>query len=300
MNEKRVRKISNSLLLLTALIWGIAFVAQSAGMEHVGPWTFVFTRFILAAAVLFPVSKYIDRKNKKKAVKPAPLRLYITGGACCGLFLGIASITQQAGIKYTTAGKAGFITALYVIFIPVLAIFLKKKPQKKIWFCVLLGLAGLYLISVKDGFSIEKGDTLVMICAIVFSMQILSVDHFSVRVPNVVKLSDIQFFFAAVVGLIGMLIFESPDISAILSAIIPIAYAGILSSAVGYTLQIIAQKNTDPTVASLLMSLESVFAALAGWLLLHQTLSVRELIGCGIVMLAVVIAQLPSKRRDQA
>lgn len=221
------------------------------------------------------------------------IKEYLKGGLLCGIFLGAASISQQLGIQFTTAGKAGFITALYVILVPLLGLVIGQKPEKKIWICVILGLAGLYLISVKEGFSIGSGDALVMLCALLFSCQILCVDHFTEKLENVVLLSNIQFVVAAVIGGIGMLIFEQPTWANILAAALPILYAGILSGAAGYTLQIIAQKNTDPAVASLLMSLESVFSALAGWVILGQTLSLKELAGCALVFAAVILAEVP-------
>ena len=306
MNRQNIKLISNLLLLLTALIWGVAFVAQSVGMDHVGPWTFVFFRYVLSSLVLIPVSVIVGRKiarqhGRKEAADLQPnrdqgrssVKDYIKGGVLCGFFLGTASITQQIGIQYTTAGKAGFITALYVIIVPILGLIIGRRPEKKIWICVVLGLVGLYLISVKEGFSIGGGDAMVMLCALLFSCQIMCVDHYSSKLENVVLLSNIQFVVVAVIGGIGMLIFERPVMEDILAAALPILYAGILSGAVGYTLQIIAQKNTEPAVASLLMSLESVFSALAGWVILGQMLSVKELLGCVQVFAAVLLAELP-------
>ena len=314
MKERRRKQISNLLLLVTALIWGIAFVAQSVGMDHVGPWTFVFFRYVLSALVLLPAALIIGQKNKKERERTAgqsdaagtpgsKTSGYLKGGLLCGVFLGSASIAQQAGIQYTTAGKAGFITALYVILVPVLGLVIGRKPEKKIWICVILGLAGLYLISVKGGFSIGSGDLLVILCAFLFACQILCVDHYSSRLENLVLLSVLQFVVSAVIGGIGMLLFEQPSADNILAAAVPILYAGILSGAVGYTLQVIAQKHTEPAVASLLMSLESVFSALAGWVILGQALSARELTGCILVFAAVILAELPlnmllRKRKD--
>ena len=295
--------ISNLLLLITALIWGIAFVAQSVGMDHVGPWTFVFFRYLVSAAVMIPVSLFTEHRRKRAETQTADgqnnvrsKRIYLAGGLCCGVFLCSATICQQAGMVYTTAGKAGFITALYVVLVPVLGLLFHRRPESKVWFCVILGIAGLYLISVKEGFHIESGDILVMLCALLFSCQILSVDHFSSRVPNVVILSNLQFFVVAIISFFGMLLFEKPSPEGILAAAVPILYAGVLSGAAGYTLQMIAQRKTDPAIASLLMSLESVFSALAGWAILGETLSARELIGCALVMGAVILAQVPLHR----
>lgn len=296
MLQKHRKLICTLLLLLTSVIWGAAFVAQSVGMDYVGPWTYVFSRYVLSTLVLLPVTVLADRSASARELPPTSRREYITGGAACGILLGLASISQQAGIQYTTAGKAGFITALYVVLVPVISLFLGRRPDKKIWLCVMLGLAGLYLISVKEGFQIGTGDALVMLCALLFSGQILCVDYFSRRVRNPVKLANYQFFFCMLVNLIGMLLFEEIHFDALRAAAASIIYAGVLSGAVGYTLQIIAQKYTDPAVASLLMSLESVFSVLFGWLILHQLLTGRELIGCGLVFLAVLIAELPFEK----
>lgn len=340
MNRQKLKVISNLLLLLTALIWGIAFVAQSVGMDHVGPWTFVFFRNIISAVVLMPVVVFVQKHKAgpdyAAGVHPgsagsaaftasdgigtssdrgaAPnvngastalswkqlLRAHLPGGILCGVFLASASIAQQAGIQYTTAGKAGFITALYVVLVPLISIFLGKRPGKQIWFSVLLGIVGLYLISVKEGFQIGTGDILVMLCALLFSGQILCIDHYSPKVENVVLLSDIQFFTTAVITFAGMMIFERPSMENVLAAAMPILYAGLLSGAAGYTLQMIAQKHTDPTVASLLMSLESVFSALAGWAILGEILTLKELSGCALVLAAVILAQIPLGRRKNS
>ena len=221
MTKRNIRIISNLLLLLTALIWGAAFVAQSVGMNYVGPWTFVFTRFILASIVLYPVTRYSEKiyqeslKNQNIAAdRKIQRKTAWIGGACCGCCLGIASISQQIGMQYTTAGKAGFITALYVIIVPFLGMLFGKRPEKKIWFCALLGIIGLYLISMKAGagFTVERGDMFVILCAVIFSLQIMSVDHFS-QLVNPVRLSNIQFLFSALIGFVGMLLFEHPTIA---------------------------------------------------------------------------------------
>lgn len=295
MKERRIKQVSNFLLLLTALIWGIAFVAQSVGMDHVGPWTFVFFRYVLSALVLIPVTVIAGRRLRKKGGSRADFKEYLKGGILCGVFLGGGSLAQQAGIQYTTAGKAGFITALYVILVPILGLIIGRKPEKKIWICVVLGLAGLYLISMKEGFSIGAGDLLVMLCALLFACQILCVDHFSSRLENLILLSLLQFAVSAVIAGTGMLLFEQVSSKDLLAAAVPILYAGILSGAVGFTLQVVAQKYTEPAVASLLMSMESVFSALAGWVILGQVLTPRELLGCILVFAAVILAQVPLK-----
>ena len=295
MKKNRIAFISNFLLLMTAIIWGFAFVAQSVGMNYVGPWTFVFTRFIIAAILLLPMSAFSEKNYRASLPVAVEEKKYkkdvLIGGAACGLCLGCASITQQIGMQTTSAGKAGFITACYVVIVPLIGFFIGKKPKKTIWLSVTLALVGLYLISMHGGMNIERGDAMVSLCALLFSFQIISVDYFSEKV-NPVRLSNIQFFFAALIGLVGMILFERPNMDGILGAMPSILYAGVMSTAVGYTLQVLAQKNTDPTIASLLMSLESVFSVVGGFLILHQTLSMQELIGCVIVFAAVIIAQV--------
>ena len=272
-------------------------------MDHVGPWTFVFSRFLISAVALLPVTVILQqgvKRNRPEKASPTPVKTYLLGGFACGTFLGLASIAQQVGIQYTTAGKAGFITALYVVLVPVLGIFLGRRPGNRVWFSVALSIIGLYLISIHEGFVMEAGDALMALCALIFSFQIMCVDHFSPKVENTVILANIQFCFSALVGLVGMLLFEKPDPEGLKAAALPILYAGACSGSIAYTLQITAQKNTDPAVASLIMSLEAVFSALAGWVILHQSLSVRELLGCCFVFLAVVLAQLPHREAKTA
>ena len=284
----------NLILLLTALIWGSAFVAQSAAADVIGTFTYNASRNILGALVLLPVICVPERTRRPSAASSATVnRNTLAGGICCGIILTAASGFQQAGVALTTAGKAGFITALYIIMVPLAGIFLGKKIAPVIWFCVALAISGFYLLCVKEGFSVSRGDVLVLICAICFTGHILTIDHFSALNTDPVKMSCIQFATAAFISGILMLIFEHPTWDAIRAAGIPILYAGILSSGAAYTLQIIGQRYTDPTTATLIMSLESVFAALAGWLILHETLSFRELLGCVLVFAAVILAQIP-------
>ncbi len=294
------KMLGNLLLLITAVVWGFAFVAQSVAMDSVGPWTFVFSRFIIGGIVLIPVTRFSQRiyRDSDPEVGKEKKKPQVFGGMCCGILLGLASMAQQLGIMTTSVGKAGFITALYIILVPIIGIFLGKKTSGRIWISAVCSIVGLYLLSMQgSSFHIEKGDMMVMLCALLFSFQIMSVDHFSVRM-NPVVLANQQFFFAALVGFVGMLFFEKPTVASLMDAALPILYAGIGSSAVGYTLQVVGQRMTDPTVASLLMSMESVFSALAGWLILHQVLSGRELLGCGIMFAAVILAQLPEKRKE--
>jgi len=292
MKLNKTKIISPLLLLITALIWGSAFVAQSVGSRSLDPWTFVFTRYVLSALVLIPVSVFSEKKAGKEE-NPAEKKTLLKGALLCGAFLGLASIAQQAGIRYTTAGKAGFITTLYVVLVPLISLFLGRKAERKTWICTLLGLSGLYLISVKENFTVGMGDALVILCALLFSFQIICVGYYSVRVRNVIKLSNLQFMAAALIVLPGLLIFERPSITDICEGAPSVLYVGLFSGAIGYTLQVVAQKNTDPAVASLIMSMESVFAAITGWIVLGQSLSPRETAGCGILFLAVILSELP-------
>lgn len=298
---KRTQLKNSLILLLTATIWGFAFVAQSVGMDHVGPFTFLAARSYIGAAVLLPVIFFRKRSgsenkpNLSSEEKKKSGKLLLLGGMACGFFLMTASAFQQIGIQYTTVGRAGFITACYIILVPIISlIFFKKKCSPLIWIAVLLSLIGLYLLCITDGFSIGNGDLLVLICSILFSMHILVIDHFSPLVDGV-KMSCIQFLVCGLLSTIPALLFESPNLSAMMQAWMPILYAGALSSGVGYTLQIIGQKGLNPTVASLIMSLESCISVLAGWILLQQKLSVRELFGCVLMFAAIVLAQLPQK-----
>lgn len=288
----------NIMLIMTALIWGTAFVAQSVGMDYVGPYTFLFARSFIGGMFLIPCMFFLKRFNKSKEeennTKKKDNRTLIIGGILCGIMLFVASAFQQCGIQYTTVGKAGFITALYIIIVPILGIFLKKKAGIKIWIAVLISVAGLYLLCINETFSISKGDLLVFICAFFFAVHILVIDHFSPKVDGVM-MSCIQFFVCGIISAVFMLIYEKPEINTIINAYMPVLYAGIISSGIGYTLQIVAQKDTEPVIASLLLSLESVFAVLGGWVILHQVLSFKEFIGCVLVFGAIIIAQIPEK-----
>ena len=291
MTVKLKHTVSALLLVLTALIWGIAFVAQSVGGDVVGPFTFLSSRSLIAGTALLPLVAWRRRigalpKNRAEG------KTLLIGGIACGCVLVVASAFQQIGIGGTTVGKAGFITALYIVMVPILGIFLKKKIPLAVWLGVLIAAAGMYLLCINEGFSISRGDFFVLICAVCYAVHILVIDRFS-PLTDGVTMSCIQFYTCGILSGVIMLIFEQPSFSAILSAWLPILYAGLFSSGVGYTLQIIAQKNVQPTVASLLMSLESVFSVLAGWVLLGQSLSAKELFGCALVFVAIVLAQLP-------
>lgn len=287
------------ILLLTATIWGVAFVSQSVGMDYVGPFTFNAVRSLIGAAVLVPVIFLLQRlpgETKRRAGTNAKKeRTWIGGGVCCGVILAAASSFQQFGIQYTTVGKAGFITAMYIIMVPVLGVFWGKRVGLRIGASVAVAVAGLYLLCMTESFRLETGDILVLVCAIIFSFHIMVVDHFS-PLTDGVKMSCIQFLTCGILCGICMFLFETPKLSMILAAWKPILYAGALSCGAGYTLQIIGQKGMNPTVASLIMSLESVISVLAGFVLLHEILTKRELFGCVLMFAAIVLAQLPGKK----
>ena len=290
------------MLLLTALIWGSSFVAQRAGMEYIGPFTFNGIRSLIGGLVLIPVIFLFSKEKKEELTedeKKAGKKTLLLGGILCGIVLFAASSLQQIGMVYTTAGKAGFITALYIVLVPILGVFIRKKVKPIVWLCVILAVAGLYLLCMTDGLSLGRGDLLVLLCAFAFSIHILVIDYFAPRTDGV-ALSCIQFFVCGILSLFPMFLAETPVWFAILDCWIPILYAGVLSCGVAYTLQILAQKHTDPTVASLLLSLESVFAAIAGAIILHEQLAPRELAGCVLMFAAIIIAQLPSKTEREA
>lgn len=298
---------SNIMLLITALIWGSAFVAQKAGTV-LEPFTYNGARFLIGGLVLIPVILLFARINEGKEIedavpktdeeKSAEKKVLITGGICCGLVLCLAGNLQQFGLYFDAdAGKAGFITALYIVIVPVLGLFLKKRVRPIIWLSVAIGAVGFYMLCIAGkgaGFTLETGDLFVLICSFAFSCHILVIDHFSPKCDGV-KLSCIQFSVAGIVSLILMGIFETPVIADIIDCWLPILYCGVFSSGIAYTLQVVGQKYAEPAVASLIMSLESVFAVLFGVLMLNESLTFIEIIGCIIIFAAVVISQLPSK-----
>ena len=295
-------KLKNAILLfITAAIWGVAFVAQSVGMDYVGPLTFNCVRSLMGGVVLIPLCLFMDRRKhaaengsaESQAARAAERKTLITGGICCGLALCLASNFQQFGIQYTTVGKAGFITARYIVIVPVIGLFFGKKCSPLMALAVVLSLAGLYLLCMTGGNGgINRGDILVLICAFLFSVHIMVIDHFSPMVDGV-KMSCIQFFVSGILSGAGMLLFEEPQLGRILEAWMPILYAGIMSCGVAYTLQIVGQKGVNPTVASLILSLESSISVLAGWAILGQQLSSREILGCVLMFGAIILAQIP-------
>ncbi len=302
----KTQQIRNSLiLLLTAFIWGVAFVAQSVGMDYVEPFTVNCVRSLIGAVVLVPCIFLLDKINPQRDQASQALDLagqkenkkkLIKGGVLCGVVICVASNLQQFGISYTTVGKAGFITALYIVIVPILGLFFRKKCSPAVWLGVVLAVFGLYFLCMTEGFSVQLGDFLVFLCALAFSVHIMVIDHFTQLVDGV-KMSCIQFLVCGVISGICMFLFENPNISSILAAWQPILYAGVLSCGVAYTLQIVGQKGMNPTVASLILSLESVISVLAGLVLLGQKLSGREVAGCVFMFAAIILAQLPASKR---
>ena len=327
MDRKKMR--SNVMLALTAFIWGLAFVAQSVGMDYVGPFTFNAVRFLIGGLVLIPCMFLLRRGRhrqeenereenrqeencqeencqeekecaclagrnvKRTGEKQQQKRNGVIGGICCGIALFMASSFQQFGVALTSVGKAGFITALYIIIVPLLGLFVKKKVGLTVWASVAIAMAGMYLLCMSGGAaSVSRGDLYVFIGSICFSFHILIIDYFSPKADGVF-LSCIQFFTAGILALGPSLVLETPAVTAVLAAWAPVLYAGVMSCGVAYTLQVVVQKDTDPVVASLILSLESVFSLLAGWVILGQRLSIKELSGCVLVFGAILLAQLP-------
>lgn len=282
------------LLFLTSFIWGFAFIAQKLGSDYIPPFTFNFLRNLTAG--LFLLIYAFVRKNKtREKMNSITKTATIRGGITTGLVMAIAVSFQQTGVYFTTSGKAGFITSLYVVIVPIIAIFMGKKVSKKTAIAIILALIGLYLLTVKveDGFSINKGDILIFIGSLFFAFHILFIDHYSVKSDSV-KMSMLQFFVASLVSLFLMILFEKPELDLVIKGIFAILYMGVFSSGLGYTLQIVAQKDTDPTISSLILSLEAVFAALFGFIFLKEVPNERELIGGILMFFAIILAQLPN------
>ena len=316
--QVKTHKLRNTFFLfLTAMIWGAAFVAQSVSMDYIGPFTFICLRSVIGGLFLIPVIIVLDGIRKKSQNESADVvnsenilhieteekqrlswknKQLIEGGIVCGIFLFFANCFQQTGIQYTTVGKAGFITTFYIIIVPLIGLFFKKYCGILTWIGVVIALAGLYFLCITQKLTIQRGDALILCCSVLYAGQILAIDHYNPFVDGV-KMSCIQFLTGGILSAVFMLLFENPSIAMILSAAGPILYTGIMSTGVGYTLQIVGQKGLNPTVAALILSLESVFSALSGYLFLHQVLTTRELIGCALMFIAIVLAQLPDIRR---
>lgn len=284
-------------LLCGTSIWGLAFIAQSVGMDLIGPFTFQAIRCGLAVAFLFLLTLVFDHKIgvSKSLSKWKNKRLWIAGGVC-GSALFIAASLQQVGLIYTDPGKAGFLTAMYIVLVPMLGIFVHRKPGLNAVFSVALALVGLYLLSFMGVAEINIGDLLLIGCALAFAVQILLIDNFAQDLDGL-RLNCVQALVVALLSLPWMLLKEEPNLGNILACWLPLGFAGILSMGVAYSLQIVGQRNLEPTTASLIMSLESVFAALGGWLILHNTMTGREPLGCGLVFAGVIVSQLPMKKK---
>ena len=287
----------NSLLLLiTAVIWGSAFVAQALGMEHVGPFTFTWARSMIGGLFLLAVIPFLDRlrgDSSPKGENPWKNKKLWIGGAACGTMLFLSESLQQFGILYTTVAKASFLTSLYILIVPVIGIFIGRRAGANVWAGVVLAVIGLYLLCMKGGdLSIGLGDSLVIACAFSFSLHILIIDRFAPFV-DAVRMSCLQFFMGGALGFFFMLAFDPPSLAGLKAALGAILFAGVLSNGVAYTLQVVAQKGLNPTIASLIMSLESVFGTLAAWIIMGQTLTLREIAGCAVMGAAICIAQLP-------
>ena len=286
----------NATLLFTAFIWGMAFSAQSNAMNYIQPFTFVFLRSTITALVLLLAMPLFGRLASRRGAPPSPpFRAHVIPGALCGLFLVLATILQQVGLVYTTPAKSGFVTALYIVIVPLLGLFTGRRVRGLVWLGLALSLTGMFLLCVQSDLSVNIGDLFTLGCALMFSFQILMVDRFAAEM-DAMKLSAMQFITCAVVAGAATFLFETPRVEGIMACWGSILYVSVFSGALGYTLQMVGQKYAEPTLASLLMCLESVFAALGGWLLLGQALSPRELIGCALMLAASVIAQLPGKR----
>ena len=291
----------NILLFITAFIWGCAFVAQRTGMEYIGPLTFNGIRSLVGGCTLLIylfIRNKLQRKemngNDERMKNPPSKKFTFLCGLVCGICLFAGTTLQQMGMVYTTAGKAGFITALYIILVPLLGIFLGKKIRRIVWLGVVLALTGLYLLCVGEDFTVNKGDMLVLLCSFAFTIHITFVDKVSQRIDGVV-ISCIQMFICGLISIPGMLLFEEIDSNLIMQCSVPILYAGVLSCGVAYTLQIVAQKYTEPTVASMIMSLESVFALLSGMIILKESIAPHEILGCVLMFVAIILAQLPER-----
>ena len=308
--QKKLR--ANLMLLIAALIWGSTFVAQTTASDTVEPFTFLFSRSFIGFAFLIPVIALFNlQSNKKLTVGEQkqtllPSRLTMIAGALCGVALTVASYCQQKGITLMTdnaSGKAGFITALYIVFTPIFGVLLKRRIPKIIAVCVPIATLGFYLLCIKSGFRIEPGDVLTLASAFFFTFHILIIDYFMEKGADPIKTSCVQFLVVGIISLLLAFMFEQPSLSVIWNAKLEIMYAGFLSSGIAYTLQIAAQKDADPTSATLIMSLESVFAALSGWVILNESLSNKELLGCVFVFVAVILAQiqfpLPKKKSEE-
>lgn len=287
------RELKASIMLFaTAIIWGLAFVAQAAGMEHLGPLSFTASRCFVAVVFLYLTYKFFMMKSASYREEKFDMKRTLVGGSICGLVFTIAINLQQVSLIYTTAAKASFLTALYIVFIPVIGLFFGRRPSVKIILCIFLAMVGTYLLSIKGGLKINRGDLIVILSALVFAIHILLLTKYSTN-TNAVLVSLVQFAVCGVISLVGALVLEDISMEAILKSQATILYVGILSSGVGFTIQLMALKDLEPVVASMICSLESVFGALFGWLILSQEMTEREIFGAIVIFLATIFAQVP-------
>ncbi|MFQ9967024.1 MAG: DMT family transporter [Peptoniphilus sp.] len=287
------RELKASIMLFaTAIIWGLAFVAQAAGMEHLGPLSFTASRCFVAVVFLYLTYKFFMMKSATYREEKFDMKRTLVGGSICGLVFTIAINLQQVSLIYTTAAKASFLTALYIVFIPVIGLFFGRRPSVKIIICIFLAMVGTYLLSIKGGLKINRGDLIVILSALIFAIHILLLTKYSTN-TNAVLVSLVQFAVCGVISLVGALVLEDISMDGILKSYVTILYVGILSSGVGFTIQLMALKDLEPVVASMICSLESVFGALFGWLILSQEMTEREIFGAIIIFLATIFAQVP-------
>lgn len=290
----------NLFLFAAALIWGCALVAQKAGMSYLGPFGFTAVRCTLGGLVLLPLIWRIDRKKtEEEKSREAGLKETLAGSAWCGVVLTLLILFQQFGLPHTTVGKAGFITALYILLTPVMGIFMGKKAGKSLWVGVVIGLCGMYMLCLYEGISgLTFGDLMMLGAALMAAAHIHVIDHFVQRIDPV-KLSAYQFIFSGLICVVPMFVFEDITVKAIIDCAVPILYAGLISCGLGYTFQVIGQRETDPSLASLILSLETVFSLLAGWIFFKEVLSIPEYIGCGLMFIAIIISQLPERKKKE-
>ncbi len=291
---------SIAMLFLTAFIFGTTFVAQQTGMDYIGPFTYITARSIVGALFLFVAALIYDKLDKKSTTfsfkhsvkKFKNDRNVVVGGVLCGIVMFCATAFQQFGLLYTTVGKAGFLTSLYIVIVPFLGLIFKKKIHKIIWICASIAVVGMYFLSIGENFSVSLGDILVFMCAVMFSFHFMLLDKYS-PIVDCVRLSCIQFIVCGAISFVTSVLFETITIEGIMAAWFSIVYAGVFSSGIAFTLQSIAQRDTSPFVASLIVSLESVFSVLAGFVLLGELLTLREIFGCALIFIAIILAQVP-------
>ena len=305
-----MKKISGILFLLgAAVLWGVAFVAQDVGLEYVEPFTFTAVRCFLGGVALLVIAVVFELIKKKtvkvktvltREEKKTAIKNLVVGGIACGAVMCAATNLQQIGLVYTTAGKSGFITACYIVLVPIIGLFFRKKCRFTVWIAVAMAIVGLFFLCLSDGFGgFNKGDAITFGCTVAFAFHIITVDRFVAKTDGI-KLACAQCFVCSFLSAIPMFIFENPQIENLLKAYVPLLYTGILSAGVAYMFQILGQKRLNPTLASIVMSLESVVSVIAAWLILGQKLTLREIIGCVIIFAAIILAQMPQRKNKKS